>query len=176
MEFEVRLIAGAVAVIGEEVTFKEKDGKLLALNEDGEAFGVVPNTYAEQLIELAKQNSNMNAFVIAHGDGVSTIRITGVTSETVQSNTFQPVATTQFVEATFSPKEKVQVEASSEVATSPSKESKEKQNPPSPKSEESKSSEDSKSSSGFMEGCAGCLTVALLLFFLYVIMMAVIFS
>lgn len=168
MEFEVRLIDGAMAVVGEEVTFKEENGKLLALNEDSEAFGVVPNKYAEQLKEFAEQNSEMDAIVVAHGDGVSTIRVTGAATQTAQSDAFQTVTTAQVVGTSPSPKE-VHAETSPKAST-PSKESKEKQSPPSPEAEESKSS------SGFMEGCAGCLTVILLLFILYYVVMVVIFS
>lgn len=70
LEFEVRLIGAAFAVVGEGVTFREENGKLLALNEDGEPFGVVPNRYAEQLRELEECNSEIVATVVSHGDGV----------------------------------------------------------------------------------------------------------
>ena len=95
MDFEVRLIDGSVAVIGEEVAFKEENGRLLALNEDGEPFGVVPNRYVEPLRELAKQNQDIVATVVARDDGVSTIRITGITSSIAQNDAFQSVAATK---------------------------------------------------------------------------------
>ena len=49
LEFEVRPIEGISVAVGEEVTFREEDGKLLALNEDGEAFGTVPRSFAARL-------------------------------------------------------------------------------------------------------------------------------
>lgn len=68
--FEVRPIQGVVVAVGEEVTFKEEDGKLLALNEDGEAFGVVPNRFAKSLHELTESGQGISAFVQSRSGGV----------------------------------------------------------------------------------------------------------
>lgn len=68
--FEVRPIQGVVAAVGEEVTFKEEDGKLLALNEDGEAFGVVPNKFAKSLHELTESGQGISAIVQSRSGGV----------------------------------------------------------------------------------------------------------
>lgn len=104
MDFEVRLIDGAVAVIGEEVTFKEDNGKLLAPNEDGDQFGVVPNRYAEQLRELEKDNPGIVATVVSRGEGVSTVRIDGA-SPIADENVSQPFTTVEHVGSMNTPLE-----------------------------------------------------------------------
>ena len=70
-EFEVRPIEGATADIGEEVTFRSEDGKLYALNEDGEAFGVVPAKFARQLEGLGE----VAATVASRSGGVPTVAV-----------------------------------------------------------------------------------------------------
>ena len=70
-EFEVRPIENATAVVGEEVTFKSEGGKLYALNEDGEAFGVVPAKFASQLEGLGE----VAATVASRSGGVPTIAV-----------------------------------------------------------------------------------------------------
>ena len=78
-EFEVRPIEGAMAVVGEEVTFRSEDGKLYALNEDGEAFGVVPKAVAARL-EAAGTDS-LEAEVMSRAGGVPTVSVMGLGAE-----------------------------------------------------------------------------------------------
>ena len=70
-EFEVRPIEGVTAVVGEEVTFKEEGGKLYALNEDGEPFGVVPAKFVRQLEGL----ETATATVASRSGGVPTVAV-----------------------------------------------------------------------------------------------------
>ena len=72
-EFEVRPIEGATAAVGEEVTFKEEGGRLYSLNEDGEAFGVVPKATAARL-EAAGIDS-LSAEVASRADGIPTVSV-----------------------------------------------------------------------------------------------------
>ena len=78
-EFEVRPIEGAMAVVGEEVTFRSEGGKLYALNEDGEAFGVVPKSVAARL-EAAGIDS-LSAEVASRAGGMPTISVAGLGAE-----------------------------------------------------------------------------------------------
>lgn len=81
LRFEVRPIHGAaIAVNGEEVTFysnEELKGKVLALNEDGEPFGVVPNKYATKLLELLGEGRKLSASVESRNDGIPCIVVYG---------------------------------------------------------------------------------------------------
>ena len=72
-EFEVRPIEGATAVVGEEVTFREEGGKLYALNEDGEAFGVVPKAVAARLEALGIDS--LPAEVSSHAEGMPAVSV-----------------------------------------------------------------------------------------------------
>ena len=72
-EFEVRPLHGATAAVGEEVSFREEGGKLYALNEDGEAFGVVPKAVAARL-EAAGVDS-LSAEVASRADGIPTVSV-----------------------------------------------------------------------------------------------------
>ena len=78
-EFEVRPIEGATAVIGEEVTFRNEGGRLYALNEDGEAFGIVPKAVAARL-EAAGIDS-LAAEVASRAGGMPTISVAGLDGE-----------------------------------------------------------------------------------------------
>ena len=82
-KFEVRPIEGATAVIGEEITFKSEGGRLYALNEDGEAFGVVPKAVAARL-EAAGIDS-LAAEVMSRAGGVPTISVPGIEPESLSS-------------------------------------------------------------------------------------------
>ena len=70
-EFEVRPIEGATADIGEEVTFRSEGGRLYALNEDGEAFGVVPAKFAGRLDGL----ETATAMVASRSGDVPTVAV-----------------------------------------------------------------------------------------------------
>ena len=74
LEFEVRPIEGISVAVGEEVTFREEDGKLLALNEDGEAFGSVPRAFASKLQAMGL--TELEAKVTGRSYGVPTVAVT----------------------------------------------------------------------------------------------------
>ena len=78
-EFEVRPIEGATAVVGEEVAFRSEDGRLYALNEDGEAFGVVPKAVATRL--EAAEIGSLSAEVASRAGGVPTVSVMGLDAE-----------------------------------------------------------------------------------------------
>lgn len=163
LEFEVRLIGGAFAVVGEGVSFREENGKLLALNEDGEPFGVVPNRYAEQLRELEEQNPNMDATVSSRGDGVSTIRVAGDANSTLTDSIFQLVTTTKQVDKENAFTEETRAEAPNNASSSDVNQ--QQQTPPKPEQEDwyQKSS---KNSWGACLGMIGGLAVTFLVFWL----------
>lgn len=73
LRFEVRPLAGGFAAVGEEVVFREDSGKLLALNEDGEPFGVVPKAMAARLEEAGI--GFLSAEVASRADGIPTISV-----------------------------------------------------------------------------------------------------
>ena len=78
-EFEVRPIEGATAVVGEEVTFRNEGGRLYALNEDGEAFGVVPKAVTVRLEAVGIDS--LVAEVMSRAGGVPTISVMGLGAE-----------------------------------------------------------------------------------------------
>ena len=105
-EFEVRPIEGATAAVGEEVTFRNEGGKLYALNEDGEAFGVVPAKFASQVEGLG----GVAATVASRSGGIPTIVV-----EVPVGPAPEDVATTAPVEASAEAEED-QAEAPDEFA------------------------------------------------------------
>lgn len=101
LEFELRPYGDASAVIGEEATFKEEDGKLLAFNEDGEPFGAVPKKYIESLAGLLEQNRDIKAMVVSRSDGILTVRINEASS-IGQGVAYQISAAADFISSTTS--------------------------------------------------------------------------
>lgn len=67
LRFEVRPIEGAFAAVGETVSFRREGGKLYALNEDGEAFGVVPSKFAAAICDQPAET--LTAEVAGRGEG-----------------------------------------------------------------------------------------------------------
>ena len=67
LRFEVRPIEGAFAAVGETVAFRREGGRLYALNEDGEAFGVVPSKFAAAI--CGQPAETLTAEVAGRGEG-----------------------------------------------------------------------------------------------------------
>ena len=72
LQFEIQPIEGSAAAIGEAVTFKRENETLYALNEDGEAFGIVPSEFAATI-----NNKIATAEIVAReAGGIFSIEVT----------------------------------------------------------------------------------------------------
>lgn len=74
LEFEARPMGVAEAAVGEKVSFKDSDERLVVLNGNGEVFGRVPDKYAIQLRKPGVQI--VDAEVVDRSGKTTTIRVT----------------------------------------------------------------------------------------------------
>lgn len=114
LSFEVRPVQGVVVAVGEEVTFKEEDGKLLALNEGGEAFGVVPNKFSKKLLELTAAGEVISASVEGRSDGVPLI-VVSREDETVEEDLDKELISVETTEKPSSEEDASQVAEAEET-------------------------------------------------------------
>lgn len=84
LEFEARPMGVAGAAVGEKVSFKDSDERLVALNGNGEVFGRVPDKYAIQLRKPGVQI--VDAEVVGRSGKSTTIRVTWADAEDAASD------------------------------------------------------------------------------------------